>query len=197
MRKQPDVWKRVAETFNRAGEASKKAGIQFAYHNHHFEFVPVNGTLPFDLLLKDCDPELVKIELDLCWTTVAGQDPLVLFPALSWAVPAGPRQGVEESARGRCARAVRSGDPQHHGRRARTTSSTGSGSSRSRIRPGSVITSSSTISRRRRSTASALARVTCARCDSEMRTQLNCRDRGTASQVISCRPWNQKPQLSL
>jgi sugar phosphate isomerase/epimerase len=79
MRKQPDVWKRVAETFNRAGEACKKAGVQFAYHNHHFEFVPVNGTLPFDVLLKDCDPELVKIELDLCWTTVARQDPLVYF----------------------------------------------------------------------------------------------------------------------
>ena len=40
VRSQPGIWKRVAETFNRAGEASKKAGIQFAYHNHHFEFEP-------------------------------------------------------------------------------------------------------------------------------------------------------------
>jgi len=79
MRKQPDVWKRVAETFNRAGEATKKAGIQFAYHNHHFEFVPTNGSMPYDLLLKECDPDLVKMELDLCWITVAGQDPLTYF----------------------------------------------------------------------------------------------------------------------
>ena len=79
MRKQPDVWKRVAEAFNRAGEATSKAGIQFAYHNHHFEFVPVNGTMPYDLLLKECDPKLVKMELDLCWITVAGQDPLTYF----------------------------------------------------------------------------------------------------------------------
>ena len=79
MRKQPDVWKRVAATFNRAGEISKKAGIQFAYHNHHFEFVPVDGTMPYDLLLKECDRDLVKMELDLCWMTVAGQDPLVYF----------------------------------------------------------------------------------------------------------------------
>lgn len=79
MRKQPDVWKRVAETFNRAGEATKKSGIQFAYHNHHFEFVPVNGAMPYDLLLKECDPDLVKMELDLCWITVAGQDPLTYF----------------------------------------------------------------------------------------------------------------------
>jgi sugar phosphate isomerase/epimerase len=79
MRKQPDVWKRVAATFNRAGEISRKAGIQFAYHNHHFEFVPVDGTMPYDLLLKECDPDLVKMELDLCWITVAGQDPLTYF----------------------------------------------------------------------------------------------------------------------
>jgi sugar phosphate isomerase/epimerase len=79
MRKQPDIWKRVAATFNKAGETCKKAGIQFAYHNHHFEFVPVNGVIPFDLLLKTCDPNLVKLELDLCWTTVARQDPVALF----------------------------------------------------------------------------------------------------------------------
>ena len=79
MRKQPDVWKRVAAAYNRAGEISKKAGIQFAYHNHHFEFVPVNGVMPYDVLLKECDPDLVKMELDLCWVAVARQDPLTLF----------------------------------------------------------------------------------------------------------------------
>jgi sugar phosphate isomerase/epimerase len=79
LRKQPDVWKRVAATFNRAGEISKKAGIQFAYHNHHFEFVPAGGVMPFDVLLKECDPDLVKMELDLCWITVARQDPLTYF----------------------------------------------------------------------------------------------------------------------
>ena len=31
------------------------------------------------MLLKECDPELVKIELDLCWITVAQQDPLTYF----------------------------------------------------------------------------------------------------------------------
>ena len=79
MRKQPDIWQRVAATFNKAGEACRKAGVQFAYHNHHFEFVPVNGVLPFDLLLKECDPNLVKMELDLCWITVARKDPLAYF----------------------------------------------------------------------------------------------------------------------
>ena len=79
MRKEPDIWKRVAATFNRAGELTSKSGIQFAYHNHHFEFVPQDGTRPIETILKECDPKLVKIEMDLCWTTVAGADPLTYF----------------------------------------------------------------------------------------------------------------------
>jgi sugar phosphate isomerase/epimerase len=79
IRNQPDSWKRIAETFNRAGEISKKSGIQFAYHNHWFEFIPVNGKLPYDILLESCDPSLVKMELDLCWITVGGHDPLQYF----------------------------------------------------------------------------------------------------------------------
>jgi sugar phosphate isomerase/epimerase len=79
LRKTDDDWKRAVDTFNRAGEESKKAGIQFAYHNHWFEFLPENGKLPYDILLKQCDPNLVKMEMDLCWITVAGADPLKYF----------------------------------------------------------------------------------------------------------------------
>ena len=79
LRKEPDIWKRVAETFNRAGAATQKAGIQFAYHNHHFEFAHVDGKLPYELLLEQCDPGLVKMELDLCWIAAAGKDPLDYF----------------------------------------------------------------------------------------------------------------------
>ena len=78
-RKTPDSWNVVCETFNRVGEASKKAGFQFAYHNHWFEFLPVNGKLPYDILLEGCDPNLVKMEMDLCWITAAGGDPVKYF----------------------------------------------------------------------------------------------------------------------
>jgi len=79
VRKAPDGWKRAAEVFNKAGEISKKAGIQFAYHNHHFEFVQVNGKYGYDILLAETDPSLVQMEMDLCWMTVAGQDPMRYF----------------------------------------------------------------------------------------------------------------------
>src|ERR1700745_2975472 len=79
VRKQPDGWNGGAKTLNRGGASSKEAGIQFAYHNHWFEFEPVNGKLPYDILLEQCDPNLVKMELDLCWITVGRQDPLKYF----------------------------------------------------------------------------------------------------------------------
>lgn len=81
-RKQPDVWKKAADLFNRAGEAGQKAGIQFAYHQHGFEFVPsdaLGGKLPYDFLLDNTDPALVKMEMDICWTVAAEQDPVAYF----------------------------------------------------------------------------------------------------------------------
>jgi sugar phosphate isomerase/epimerase len=80
VRRQPDGWKRSCDTFNRAGEACKKAGIQFAYHNHWFEFAPgADGKLPYDYILQETDANLVKMELDLCWIVVGGQDPVTYF----------------------------------------------------------------------------------------------------------------------
>jgi sugar phosphate isomerase/epimerase len=72
-------WKRAAETFNRAAESARKAGIQFAFHNHVSEFTPVDGRLAYDLLLEETDPDLVKMEMDMCWIVVAGQDPQTYF----------------------------------------------------------------------------------------------------------------------
>jgi sugar phosphate isomerase/epimerase len=77
-----DGWKRAAELFNKAGEESKKAGIQFCYHNHSFEFGPdetLGGKLPYDVLLEETDANLVKMEMDLGWISVAGKDPLTYF----------------------------------------------------------------------------------------------------------------------
>jgi sugar phosphate isomerase/epimerase len=74
-----DDWKKLASTFNKAAETSHKAKIQFAYHNHNFEFTPIDGKLPYDLLLAETDPKLVKMEMDLYWITKGGQDPLKYF----------------------------------------------------------------------------------------------------------------------
>ena len=78
-RKTLDDWKSVAQVFNRAGQMAHDAGIQFAYHNHDFEFPKLDGQVPYDLLLQSTDPKLVQLEIDLYWITKAGQDPLTYF----------------------------------------------------------------------------------------------------------------------
>ncbi len=72
-------WQRLAEQFNRAAETAKKRGVRFAYHNHDYEFVKVQGKLPYDVLLEGTDPGLVKMEMDVYWLTKGGQDPLAYF----------------------------------------------------------------------------------------------------------------------
>jgi len=79
IRKDPDGWKRAAEVFNKCGEACKAAGLQFAYHNHHFEFIQVHGKYAYDIILEETDPKLVQMEMDLCWMTIARQDPMKYF----------------------------------------------------------------------------------------------------------------------
>ncbi len=74
-----DEIKKAADVFNKAGEASKKVGVQFAYHNHTSEFDEVEGHRPFDYILSNTDKNLVKMELDLAWATKANQDPVALF----------------------------------------------------------------------------------------------------------------------
>lgn len=78
-RKTLDDYKRLAEKFNKAGEICKNYGIQFCYHNHDFEFEPLHSVIPYDLLLRECDDELVKMELDLYWITKAGKNALSYF----------------------------------------------------------------------------------------------------------------------
>lgn len=74
-----DAARKLGEDFNRAGEAARKRGMTFAYHNHDFEFAPLGSTTCYDVLLATCDPKLVEFELDLFWITKAGKDPLAYF----------------------------------------------------------------------------------------------------------------------
>lgn len=74
-----DEIKVAVEVFSKTGEACRKVGVQFAYHNHVTEFDTVEGHRPFDYILSHTDKSLVKMELDLAWATKAGQDPVQLF----------------------------------------------------------------------------------------------------------------------
>ena len=74
-----EKYKAHATLFNKVGAACQKAKIQFAYHNHDFEFEAVDGKMPYDMLLAETDAKLVKMELDLFWIKKGGQDTLAYF----------------------------------------------------------------------------------------------------------------------
>ena len=74
-----DNYKRYADLFNSAGETARKSGVRLGYHNHDFEFKPLEGTVPYDLLLERTDPKLVAMELDLFWVTKGGRNPSEYF----------------------------------------------------------------------------------------------------------------------
>ena len=78
-RKSIEDYKKYVDLFNKSGEIAKKAGLQFAYHNHDFEFEKLDGEIGYDYIAGKTDPKLVKLELDLYWIAKAGSDPVDLF----------------------------------------------------------------------------------------------------------------------
>ncbi|MEK6783321.1 MAG: sugar phosphate isomerase/epimerase [Bacteroidota bacterium] len=74
-----DEIKQSIEVFNKAGEASKKAGIGFVFHNHTKEFDRIEGKVPYEMFLSEVSADLMKFELDLGWATKSGTDPVELF----------------------------------------------------------------------------------------------------------------------
>jgi sugar phosphate isomerase/epimerase len=69
-------WKWNFDQFNRLGERTKAAGIQFGYHNHTEEFKEHHGKLVYDALLHHTDPDLVTMEMDCGWVVAAGFKPI-------------------------------------------------------------------------------------------------------------------------
>jgi len=74
-----DMFKKLAETLNKSGEKAKAAGMTLCYHNHAFEFEPMQGTTGLALLMKETQKSLVSLELDVFWVSVAGHDPVALL----------------------------------------------------------------------------------------------------------------------
>jgi sugar phosphate isomerase/epimerase len=71
--------KRTADLAGRIGEQARRNGLQYAYHNHNGEFVVLDGTAGFDVLLRETDPKLVKFEIDCGWMVLGGRNPVEYF----------------------------------------------------------------------------------------------------------------------
>jgi sugar phosphate isomerase/epimerase len=68
-------WQEIADVLNKAGEAARRRGLSLCYHNTSFELEPLEGKIPFDLLLASTDPAVVKLQMDVYWMTHGGRNP--------------------------------------------------------------------------------------------------------------------------
>lgn len=83
-----EAWRGHMVNFEKFGKRFRDAGIQFAYHNHDFEFeVEIDGQIVFDALYERIDAELLKVEMDIGWVQYAGKDPLAYIQKYAGRLP--------------------------------------------------------------------------------------------------------------
>jgi sugar phosphate isomerase/epimerase len=83
----PDGIKRIVEMLNAVGVAAKKNELTLCYHNHAHDFTPMGGSNPIDLIMRETQPDLVQLELDIFWASVAGLNPVDVLKKYSGRVP--------------------------------------------------------------------------------------------------------------
>lgn len=66
---------------NEAAKKIKDAGLRFAYHNHAFEFAPIDGTNIFNVVFEEF-PEIDFIQ-DVYWTRYAGANTLEILEKIA------------------------------------------------------------------------------------------------------------------
>ncbi len=74
--------RRFGAELDRYGAAFAERGIKLGYHNHAFEFEPIDGTTIWDVLLERIGPD-VDLELDVYWAAVGGRDPVTLIAGVA------------------------------------------------------------------------------------------------------------------
>jgi sugar phosphate isomerase/epimerase len=70
-----DEYRAVAARFNHWGAAVRDQGMEFAFFFHGRVFLPQQDTPGFNELIRNTDPTLVKLEVDIYWLVQAGQNP--------------------------------------------------------------------------------------------------------------------------
>lgn len=92
---------RTCDTLNAMGQFAADHGLTLGYHNHWWEFEPVGGQVPFDVMRRELDPSII-FEVDIYWAQVGGRDPAALLADLGGRAPLlhvkdGPADGPESA----------------------------------------------------------------------------------------------------
>ena len=72
------AWRKTADLFNEIAAKLKPEGMFTGYHNHHIEFTPLDGELPWDTFFGNTVPEVV-MQIDLGNALHGGADPVAFL----------------------------------------------------------------------------------------------------------------------
>ena len=71
-----DDYRRWADRFNEAGRQARSRNVWIGFHNHANDQTPIDGTVPYDLLMDRTDPAVTRMQLDTGNSAMASRDPL-------------------------------------------------------------------------------------------------------------------------
>jgi sugar phosphate isomerase/epimerase len=71
-----DAYRAWADRLNEAGAKARQRGIWVGHHNHANDMAPVEGQVPYDLLVERADPSVTRLQLDVGNMAMSGRDPL-------------------------------------------------------------------------------------------------------------------------
>ncbi|GAB4457274.1 MAG: sugar phosphate isomerase/epimerase [Anaerolineae bacterium] len=81
-----DSIKAVCDEFNAANAVAQANGLTLGYHNHWWEYQPVEGHMPYKVMLDYLAPE-VFFQIDTYWVKVAGPDPVDIIKEMGARAP--------------------------------------------------------------------------------------------------------------
>jgi sugar phosphate isomerase/epimerase len=71
-----DDYRLWADRLSEAGRRARERGIWVGFHDEPYDFTPINGQIPYDVLVERTDPSLVRLQLDTGNAAMGGRDPL-------------------------------------------------------------------------------------------------------------------------
>ena len=71
-----DDYRRWADRLNTAGETVRHGGLWLGFHDEAENFTPIDGQVPYDVMVERLDPKRVRLQLDVGNAAVGGRDPL-------------------------------------------------------------------------------------------------------------------------
>jgi sugar phosphate isomerase/epimerase len=81
-----EATKRSCDILNQTNALAQKSGISFSIHNHWWEYLTIEGTHPYKVMLQHLDPT-VCFELDVYWVKTGGVDPVAVVKEVGKRAP--------------------------------------------------------------------------------------------------------------